>query len=100
MTTAGIYADIYEPGRVTLPVIAIGDGVPRLHHSDGSPVYLIVEHEQGADILCRDGRHRRLLAYPSSWPAPGHRSDRILLARHERLRWDAPIPCFDLELDL
>lgn len=99
MSSAGLHAEIFGGGREPIPALLIGHSVPRLHHSDGKPVYLVVEHARGVPIICRDGQHRQLLAYPTDWPGPGERSDRVIFAKHERLPWEAPIPCFDARDD-
>lgn len=98
MTTRGVYGTVIEAGRELGPCLIIGRSVPRIHHSDGVPVYLVLEHERGMPVRCTDGRERSLLAYPSDWPAPGeHDSDRFVYAKHERLGFNAPVPLFDQE---
>lgn len=100
MSSAGVHATILDAGLDAGPALMIGAKVPRLHHSDGMPVYLVVPHPDGALIGLRGGNVMNLLAYPSHWPGPGKRTpDRVIYASHERLAWNAPIPCFDTEED-
>lgn len=102
MSHAGIYAKLVEAGPVRegdsvrdREVLIIGQGVPRIHRSDGIPVYLVTEHELGDTLSMRDGSRRRLVAYPSDWPGPGEASGRFVYARHENLQWDGPVRVFD-----
>lgn len=104
MSSAGLFATVYEDGKAVGDCLIIGREVPRLHHSDGIPVYLVVAHDDGVPVtLLRPDKHGyqgrtvKLLAYPSAWPAIGGPSGRVVFAKHERLRWSAPIPLFDVE---
>jgi hypothetical protein len=98
MSTAGIYASIVADGDSTKHCLLIGDGVPHIHHSDGMPVYMVIESERGIPIMLKDHSIRNLLAYPSSWVGPGeYNHDHWLFAEHENLAWHALIPCFDGE---
>jgi len=93
--TAGLHATITDGKRRRTPCLIIGDGVPKVHHSDGMPVFNIIEHEDGIPIRCKNGRLRNLLAYPSHWPAHGEYTvNEWVYAKHEHLAWDALIPCF------
>jgi hypothetical protein len=96
VSSAGIYGQVIERGQPVGPCLIIGAEVPRLHHSDGIPVYLVTEHWRGTLVRGSDGKARELLAYPSAWPGPGDQTeDRWIYAHHERLPWDAPVPLFD-----
>lgn len=96
MSSAGIYADVYDQtGTAIGPCLLIGDLVPRIHHSDGVPVYFVTQHAGGPEISFRTGAKRHLLAYPAGWPAPGESRGRYVYAHHERLPWDAPVPLHD-----
>lgn len=99
MSSRGLLAKIYQDGKPVGDGLMIGEKVPRLHHSDGIPVYLVAAHDDGVPVSHRSGRLDRLLAYPSAWPAPGHCDGRVIFATHERLPWLAPIPLFDVEED-
>ena len=57
--------------RIPTACLVIGDGVPRIHHSDGIPVYQVIESDRGIPILMKDRTIKNLLAYPSTWVAPG-----------------------------
>lgn len=98
MSSAGIYGQVIERGVAVAPCLVVGAGIPRIHHADSVPVYLVTEHHLGT--LIRDRAHKplELLAYPVAWPGPGRRSaDRWVYAHHENMRFDAPIPLFDQE---
>ena len=100
MSSCGIHAVITsgKPKTLAEPCLLIGEGVPRIHHSDGIPVYLVIESEEGIPILQKNGRIKHLLAYPSHWSAPGkYNHDHWLHGSHEHLAWHALIPCFDGE---
>ena len=94
--TAGIHGVLTDGVDRKDPCLLIGDGVPRIHHSDGIPVYLVIESDEGIPILGKDNRLRNLLAYPSHLPSPAaYNPNSWLYAHHEHLPWDALIPCFD-----
>lgn len=95
--TQGIQAAIIRDGRAT-ECLAIGALVPKIHHADAVPVYLVVAHELGLEVLCAGGSKRKLLAYPSALPGPLTHGGAYLYARHELLPWNAPIPVFDQEI--
>lgn len=98
MSSAGIYAQVIERGLAVQSCLIVGAGIPRIHHGDGCPVFLVTEHHLGTLIRDHKGTPHELLAYPSAWPGPGRRSaDRWVYAKHERLAFDAPIPLFDQE---
>ena len=95
MSDRGIHGILTDGIKRKDPCLVIGDLVPRRHHSDGIPVYVIVEHASGIPIVGKDKRLRNLLAYPSHYPGPGeHMPDEWLFASHEQLPWEALIPCF------
>lgn len=95
MSTRGIHGVLIDGVNYNDPCLLIGELVPRIHHSDGIPVYVVIEHDQGIPIVGKDKRLRNLLAYPSHYPGPGeHVPDEWLYASHEQLPWDALIPCF------
>ena len=81
--------------------IIIGKDVPRVHHSDGVPVYMIVEHPEGlpvaVNIHTKSPVIKNLLAYPSHWAAPGCQGDQFIYAFRE-MPWNALIPVFDAAL--
>lgn len=106
MSDRGIYASIFngEPsnvsGSITRPsCIIIGKDVPRVHHGDGVPVFFIVEHPDGVPVAVNNGTKtptiKRLIAYPSHWPAPGAESNKFIYAYREPMPWNALIPIFD-----
>lgn len=96
--TAGIYGSIVNGRELQERCLVIGDGVPRIHHSDGLAVYLVIESDDGIPVLMKDHGLKNLLAYPSHWPAAGeYNPKRWLFAEHEHLAWHALIPCFDGE---
>lgn len=97
--TQGLLAEIRQGGVKVQEVLIIGQGVPRIHHADRVPVYMVVEHQRGSVQTLKDRRTRvPLLAYPSSWPAPGARAvDRYIFAEHAQLTWSAPVPIYDVE---
>lgn len=96
MSTAGLYAEVFESGLLVEHCLLIGAMVPRLHHSDGMPVYVVTEHDAGVPITLKDGSTVKLLAYSSARPGPGRRQpDRVVFTLHERLPWSTPIPLFD-----
>ncbi len=98
MTARGLKAEIHYAGRRVGHCYVIGRGVPGIHVPSGDlPVYHVVDHVEGAEILCTDGTRRWLGAYPAAWPGAGSRSGRMIYVKHERLPWNAPVPCFDLE---
>lgn len=99
MSAAGIYAQRWRFGEKT-DIIIVGPGIPALHHSDGVPVYQVIEHERGFPVRFADGRTANLLAYPSTWPAPGGFRGVVIYAKHERLQWKGPIPVFDIDVDV
>lgn len=96
MSAAGIHGVITDGMDQKHPCLVIGDHIPRIHHSDGIPVYLVIESEAGMPVICKNGQERQLLAYPSHWPGPGeYLGHEWLFAYHEQLPWDAAIPCFN-----
>lgn len=100
MSDRGIHGVLTDGMHHKNPCLLIGDGVPRIHHSDGIPVYLVIESDRGIPIRCKNAALKNLLAYPSHLPAPGgYNPDRWLYAHHEQLPWNALIPCFDKEPD-
>jgi hypothetical protein len=96
MSAAGVFADIIRNGRPDGQCLLIGPRIPRIHHSDGIPVYMVVEHHHGIELSTVSGL-ASLLAYPSAWPGPGARGECWLYAKHERLQWNALIPLHDGE---
>lgn len=100
--TQGLHASLTDGVVHNGDCLVIGHGIPKIHHSDGLPVYLVTENAAGLPIELRDGTRVHLLAYPSNWPAPGdHNPDHWLELNHERLPWDgrrARVPCFDVAL--
>ena len=96
MSAAGVYAEIIREGRPAGQCLLIGSRIPRLHHSDGIPVYLVIEHPDGVELSTAAGI-ARLLAYPSAWPRHGSRGEAWVYAKHERLQWKALIPLHDGE---
>lgn len=97
MSYAGIHAEVINNGMRGDSCILIGAWIPKIHKSDGNPVYLVVTHPDGAEISFRSKQNRRLLCYPSDWPGPGkHRPGCYVYAKHERLPFNAPIPLHDL----
>lgn len=100
MSAAGIYGELWSPREKIADVLIIGARVPRLHHSNGIPVYQVVDHPKGSLLALHNGDEARLLAYPSDWPAPGSSGEgRYIYAKHERLPWHGPVLCFDTPLD-
>lgn len=97
MSSAGIYAQVIERGLAVQSCLIVGAGIPRIHHGDGCPVYLVAEHHLGTLIRDHQQKTLELLAYPVAWPGPGKFRERWVYAKHERLKWDAPIPLFDQE---
>ena len=107
MTDRGIYGVVTDGSENLADCLLIGEDIPRVHHSDGVPVYLVVEHDQGLPVAVANGtkanRFKRLLAYPSHWPGPstsqGEHEDmhKWVYAYHEPMPWNALIPLFDLE---
>jgi hypothetical protein len=95
MSAAGVHAEIIRDGKAIGPCLLIGQKIPLIHHSDGVPVYLVVEHADGCLVSMPGNRLVKLLAYPSAWPSPGQRGETWVYARHERLQWNAPVPLFD-----
>jgi len=103
MSDRGIYGVIIggdNPARTNC--IIIGKDVPRVHHSDGVPVYLIVEHPDGLPVVVNNRTKspaiKNLLAYPSHWAAPGCQGDQFIYAFREPMPWNALIPVFDVAL--
>lgn len=92
--TQGVFANIIRNGRPAEEVLVIGSLVPKIHHADRVPVYLIRADECGALIALNGGRLARLLAYPSDAAGPGERTGLYVWARHERLPFNAPVPIF------
>lgn len=98
MSHAGVYAQVIERGIAVKTCLLVGAGIPRIHHGDGVPVYLVTEHKRGSPIADFAHKVRTLVAYPVAWPGPGGRMpDRWVYAKHESMRFDAPVPLFDLE---
>lgn len=95
MSAAGVIGSIVEQGKPVGDCLLIGAGVPRIHHSDGIPVFLVVEHPEGTELTTRGHLRQRLLAYPSAWPRPGGRGERWVFAKHEALQWSGLLPLFD-----
>lgn len=97
--TQGLLAEVCEGGRKVMDCLILGRGVPRIHHADRVPVFLVVEHPRGSAQLLKDKRSRvPLLAYPIAWPGPGERGiDRYVFAQHAQLAFDGPVPLFDKE---
>lgn len=95
MSAAGILGDIYFEGRAVGQCLLIGAKVPRIHHSDGVPVFQVAQHDDGTPIGLPGNRMVKLLAYPSAWPKHGTHAGRWVYAKHERLAWNAPVPLFD-----
>lgn len=93
--TAGIHASILRDGLPAEPVLLVGFGVPRIHHSDGLPVYHVTEHRNGQAVRLINGKTAQLLAYPSGSVGPGRHTGLFVYARHERLAFNAPLPLFD-----
>lgn len=81
--------------------LLIGKHVPRVHHSDGIPVYLVVEHPRGIPTIINNGGKtpavKNLLAYPSHWVGPGKSSGRWIFAYREPMPFNAMLPVFDDE---
>ena len=104
MSDRGIYGSIIGAEDGNQPTcLIIGKCVPRMHHSDGVPVYLVIEHPEGIPVVLNDdGRTsleiKTLLAYPSHWAAPGCKSERFIYAYREPMPWQALIPIFDVSL--
>ena len=95
MSSCGIHAVLTDGKARHDPVLLIGSRVPRVHHSDGIPVYFVTESEDGIPVRCKNDSLINLLAYPSHWPAAGnHNPELWLYAKHDYLPWDALIPCF------
>lgn len=89
MSDRGVFALVVRRGEAPKTCIIIGKMIPRIHHSDGVPIYLVVEGPDGADDW---------QAYPSHWPAPGLNDGKTMIYldyrdyyRHKRT---APVPCF------
>lgn len=95
--TQGLLAEIRVGGRKVKDVLIIGTGVPRIHHADRVPVYLVTQHMRGSMQTFKDKRTRiPLVAYPAAWPGPASRSgDTFIFAEHASLKWDAPVPVFE-----
>lgn len=93
--TQGIHAHVLRDGHQAEQILLIGAGIPRIHHADRVPVYLVLEHRRGTPIKCIDGKIRRLLVYPSGATKPGRPTGLYVYAHHERLAFDAPLPLFD-----
>lgn len=100
--TQGILAEVRDGGRKVMDCLVIGRGVPKIHHADRVPVYLVAEHPRGSVQMLKDQRTRvPLLAYPVAWPGPGRQPEgRYIFAQHERLAWAGPVPLFDQEVDV
>lgn len=98
--TQGLLAEIRVSGQKVMDCLIIGRGVPRIHHADRVPVFLIAQHPRGSIQQLKDKRTRvPLLAYPSSWPGPRVRGgDRYVFAQHAQLPFDGPVPLFDQEV--
>ena len=102
MTTRGIYGIITDGKERRDPCLIIGASIPRVHHSDGIPVFLVVDHPQGWPVQINDGtkagRIRRLLAYPSAWPGPGEENPGLwIYAYVEPMPFNTLVPLFNLE---
>lgn len=97
--TQGLHAEIRVGGQKIMDCLIVGKGVPRIHHADRVPVFLVVEHPRGSVQMLKDKRTRvPLLAYPIAWPGPGkHATDRYIFAQHAQLSFDGPVPLFDQE---
>lgn len=96
--TEGLSAQIYDDGTLVGSALLIGQLVPKIHRSDGVPVYLLAEHPEGIPVLCADGITRHFVVYPSHLPGPAGRSwSRVIFVKHERLPFVAPIPLYDVE---
>jgi hypothetical protein len=98
--TQGLLAEIHENGRKVEDCLIIGRGVPRIHHADRVPVFLVTEHARGSIQRLKNARDRvPLLAYPVAWPGPGrHSRSRYIFAHHAELTFEAPVPLFDQEV--
>jgi len=100
MSTAGIHATLYQDGLPIGAAMMTGSLIPRIHHSDGVPVYFVIQHPRGIAVTFDDGITRPMLAYPVTWPVPAERAwSKVIHAEHERLPFSAPIPVFDKEYD-
>ncbi len=97
MSYRGIHGVLTDGKERREPVLLVGAQVPRIHHSDGIPIYLVVEDDNaGIPVRCKNGNLVNLLAYPSHWPTHGtHDPELWAFAEHERLPWQALIPCFN-----
>ncbi len=100
MSDRGIYGVLVtDGGRVTC--LLIGEHVPRVHHSDGIPIYLVVEHPRGIPTAVNNGTKtpdiKNLLAYPSHWIGPGKPSGHWIFAYREPMPFNAMLPVFDDE---
>lgn len=98
MSDRGIYAIITNGVHGFGDCLIVGYGVPRVHHTDSLPVFVVTQNLAGLPVKLKNGARERLIAYPSHWPAPReHNPDHWIYASHEHLPWDAMIPCFDAE---
>lgn len=100
MSYCGIHGVLTDGKERQDPVLLVGSRVPRIHHSDGMPIYLVLEDDAvGIPVRCKNGALVNLLAYPSHCLGPGdHDPELWLYAKHEYLPWDALIPCFTGEI--
>ena len=97
--TTGIYGIITDGEQRRDPCLLFGAGIPRIHHSDGVPVFHVIEHPDGFPVVMDNGTKageiKKLLAYPSHLPGPGTWSrDEWVYAYTEPMPFNALIPCF------
>lgn len=100
MSYCGIHGVLTDGRERHDPVLLVGAKVPRVHHSDGMPIYLVVEdNDAGLPVRCKNGDLVNLLAYPSHCPSHGDQDPGLYLyAKHEYLPWETLIPCFTGEV--
>ena len=95
MSSCGIHGVLTDGKARHDPVLLVGSRVPLVHHSDGIPVYLVVEGNDGIPVRCKNGSLVNLLAYPSHCPSHGEQNPGLyLFAKHDYLPWETLIPCF------
>ena len=103
MSDRGIYGVVTDGTRNLNDCLLIGCDIPRVHHADGLRIYHVIESDQGLPVAVANGtkanEFKRLLAYPSHWPAPGKYQGpgRWVYAYLEPMPWNALLPLFDWE---
>lgn len=101
MSDRGVYAILTDGFNKVGDCLIIGRSIPRVHHADGLPVYLVVEHPDGILVATATGtkldKVLSLLAYPSHWPAPGGKGKNWVYAYREPMPFNALLPVFDDE---